>query len=64
MDQRQRKSLKPSAEKKRNAQNSLIEPDQNTLEVKRRRVEMQESGESVNETSRVGGVADVVRQHH
>ena len=50
-------------QKKRNALNPLEELDQNTLEVKQRRVETQGSDDVENETKRVGGVADAARQH-
>ena len=49
--------------KKRSAQNSPIELEQNTLEVKRRRTEVQKKDEVENETQRVRGVADAARQH-
>jgi len=56
------KALSP-VKKKRIAQNPLTELDQNTLEGKRRRTEVQEKDEFEIETQRVGGVADAARQH-
>ena len=47
--------------KKRNAQNPLIKSEQNPLEIKRRRTEVQKQVMVENEIQRVGGVADAAR---
>ena len=56
------KALSP-VKKKRNAQNPLIESEQNLLAMKRRKTEVQKQVVVENENRRVGGVADVARQH-
>nr|POF18193.1 hypothetical protein CFP56_50728 [Quercus suber] len=55
------KELSP-VQKKRNAPTSFMESDQNTLEVKRRRVKAQESNESEDLSIRDGGEADAAWQ--
>lgn len=58
---KEKEKVESPVEKKRSASTPHGVLEKNTLEVKRRRVEVQENGDVEIETKRVGGVADAAR---